>query len=389
MSSWIRIEPPRLRGSRLENRIATSPDLDGFFNTKNFYVDYDEKIQASPGILNIPAVSSLITLAWLTGAELEVAEIDTTFSESIRELRTIYESFYPGLLTGPGLIAESTPVIAPQGDGLTLLFSGGLDSTYSLFKSRPRHPRLLMVGGFDMNMDHPSDEGIWQKWKQVYGEFAEREEFTINFIRTNSRAILNEIAVDVDHGDRTSLKFWDALRHAPLLIGLAAPLSMGRFDELMISASRTPRRPPGPRFPYSSTPPSDESIAWAGLNVEHYGQVHRHEKVRALRELLKAGRIHFKSCWQLLEEFNCSSCHKCLRLIAMLLAEGVDPNTCGFDVDDLTLGRIWQKSSSWDWSRRRHHWSAWLDDLPAEIPDHHRIREFITWIQVFRQVARW
>lgn len=388
MSSWIRVDPARTRGSRIENQITISPDLAQYFNGLRFYVDFDEEIDAGPGILNIPAVASLITTAWLTGSQLEVGKLDSTYFENIRKLRSIYEGFYPGLIRGPGLVAESTPTIETQGDGLALFFSGGLDSTYSLFQLLERRPRLITVGGFDAHLDRAGDAETWRSWKRQFSLFSDNEGLKINFIRTNSRAILDEIAVDHEYRDRLPFAFWDSLRHAPLLLGLVAPLSMGRFHELVISASRTPARPPGAKYPYSSTPITDKANAWAGLRVTHFGEIFRHEKVRALLEVLREGRIKFRSCWKPIPG-NCSNCHKCLRLIAMLIAEGVDPNHVGFDVDDLTLGRIWQKSSTWDWPRRRHHWTAWLNDLPADVPDLYRIREFIKWMQEFRINSRW
>lgn len=417
MNKWIEIGDPILKGNRIENEITSSEDMQKYLKYSTFYAEYDEEIEWNPRILNIPAVSCLITLAWLTDSELRVGEIDPRFILSMEELHREYKKMYPGVLGGKLTVKRIEPMnpmeeeipqkpisifqrirdllkriihITPkeQSDlkksGLALFFSGGLDSTYSLYQLKERGPRLIMVGGFDVYMDRPRDEAIWKKWKTIYGEYAEREGLTINFIRTNSRACIKEGQVNLTYRNKLKLAFWDALRHAPLLIGLAAPLSVGRFNELVISASRTPEQPTT-LLPYSSAPNTDEKVAWADLKVTHYGQIHRYEKVNALLEPLREGKIIFKTCYKLCLNLNCSICEKCGRVITFLLAEGIDPNTCGFTVNDDTLKEIrkgFEKFIKWNY-RMQIHWLPWIKDLPDEVPDLYGIREFVEWMRDF------
>ena len=384
MSKWIKIGDPTLKGNKVENKITSSDGMRKYLKYSTFYAKYDEELEWNPSILNIPAVASLITLAWLTGAVIKVNDLDKKFADSMKLLYDEYNGMYPEALPGQ-LRVKRAHVNKSDADGLALFFSGGLDSTYSLYRLRDKSPRLIMIGGFDVYMDKPRDEAIWKKWKKTYGEFAEREGLKLNFIRTNSRALIREHAVDYNHRNKLKLSFWDALRHAPLLIGLAAPLSKGRFNKLVISASRTPEQPTT-KLPYSSAPNTDEKVAWADLKVTHYGQIHRYEKIKALLDPLRAGRITFKTCFKLHPDLNCSHCEKCGRVIAFLLAEGVDPNTCGFHVDDDTLKEIrrrFEKFIKWNY-RMKLHWVPWIKDLPEEVPDLYGIREFVTWMRDFK-----
>lgn len=381
MNEWIRIENAVLRGNRVENEIALSKGLVKYFKYNAFYAEYDEELQWIPSILNIPAVSCLITLAWLTGATLYVEELDYAFVESMKLLRREYDKMYPEVLSG-NLWVKTVHKNKSNVSGLALFFSGGLDSTYSLYQLRESSPRLIMVGGFDFYMDNSQDELIWKKWKETYGEFAEKEELKINFIRTNSRACVIESLVNGEYRNKLKLTFWDAIRHAPLLIGLAAPLSIGRFDELVIAASRTYEHPTT-MLPYSSAPNTDEKIAWATLRVIHHGRIHRYEKVRGLLEPLRDGRITLNTCYKPIPEFNCSECEKCGKVITFLLAEGIDPNTCGFEVDENTLGKIkreFEKYLKWNY-RMQLHWVPWKNDLPDEVPNLYGIKEFVEWIR--------
>lgn len=384
MSSWIKIGDPVLKGNKIENRITASDDMRTYLKYPIFYAEYDEKINFNPSILNIPAVSSLITLAWLTGTELRVGDLDKRFAKSMRLLYGEYNKMYPRVLTGQ-LRVKRVHENRSDTKGLALFFSGGLDSTYSLYQLKERIPRLIMIGGFDFYMDNPRDMPIWEKWKKIYGAFAEREGLKLNFIRTNSRACVKENFVNYGHRNKLKLAFWDALRHAPLLIGLAAPLSMRRFDELIISASRTSEHPTT-ILPYSSAPNTDEKIAWAGLKVVHYGQIHRYEKVRGLLEPLREGKIIFRTCFKLRLDLNCSECEKCGRGIASLLVEGINPNTCGFQVDENTLKKIrrkFEKFIKWNY-RMQLHWLPWINDLPDEIPYLYGIKEFVEWMRNFK-----
>lgn len=358
-----------LKGNRIENKLTVSEGLEKYFRHKLFYVQYDEEIQWNPSILNIPAVTSLITFAWLAGAELRVNDLDEVFAQNMKLLYREFNKMHRGALSGR-LVVKRAWENENDDDGLALFFSGGLDSTYSLYELMDQSPRLIMVRGFDYYMDRPKDEAVWRRWKKTYGAFAKKKGLTINFVETNSRACLREEIIDYDFKHLTTRNFWGAFHHGPLLIGLGAPLSMGRFNRLVISASRLPETPITLN-PYSSASNTDVRVAWTGMETIHFGQINRYEKVNALAEHLKTGEITIRTCWKAgTGEWNCSICEKCGRVLVFMLTAGVDPNICGFKFTDETLGLIKEKlknSKEW-WLRAKLHWHPWVESL-EEIPN--------------------
>ena len=118
--------------------------------------------------------------------------------------------------------------------------------------------------------------------------------------------------------------------------------------------------------------------------VVHYGEVYRHEKINALEEPLRRGEITLRVCYKpILDGWNCNICEKCARIICFLIALGIDPNTCGFEVDDKTLERVkvsFKKNYGWK-GRMKFHWLSWINSLTGEVPDKFKLREFIEWLR--------
>jgi hypothetical protein len=98
--------------------------------------------------------------------------------------------------------------------------------------------------------------------------------------------------------------------------------------------------------PYASHPSTDEKIRWSNIHVIHHGGITRQDKVLALGKYLNKKKIYLRVCWQeeeeliLINSLNCSKCEKCLRTIAAIVYSGIDPNTCGFQVDKSTFKRM-------------------------------------------------
>jgi hypothetical protein len=77
-----------------------------------------------------------LPLAWLTGSDIYVEELDRAFKESMDELQQVFKKMYP---MAPYATKINTQVLAQNRIGpvdpterTSLLFSGGVDSTYSL-----------------------------------------------------------------------------------------------------------------------------------------------------------------------------------------------------------------------------------------------------------------
>ena len=113
---------------------------------------------------------------------------------------------------------------------------------------------------------------------------------------------------------------------------------------------------------------ADELIVWADTVVKHDGYVKRHEKIMALSDYLKEGKHSLRVCKRSPLIDNCMNdnvCEKCLRTIVTLVFAGVDPNYCGFKIDESTFELIKKKWKSKEIANFSESW--W--ELQAIIPE--------------------
>jgi hypothetical protein len=346
-----------LTSRTLESRITTSRDLRKYFRHLAFFSSYDTDIAKSSSILNIPVLSTVLPLAWITGADVYVDEVDRTFAESMDALQREYKKMYPGVPFKTRLIAGELVSNTYSSDKTALLFSGGLDSAYSLFSNMTLKPILVMIfGAADVPISNVSFQGTLER---EYSDFSERDGLVIDFIRTNALEILD--VRRVDHlfwrfQRRYQGGYWNGMGYSLGHIGQVAPLSIGRFSRLIVAGAldrtkahddRTKRE-----YPDASYPSTDEKIMWSNMRVKHDASILRHQKASALKEFLIAHRLKLRPCGHAsdlysrkpqsphLSALNCSQCPKCLRTIAELALAGVDPNECGFCADRSTFNRM-------------------------------------------------
>jgi hypothetical protein len=382
----------RLSAGKVESHFDVSNDMKRYFESFDLYSSYDADIVSVKGILNIPAVATVLPLAWITGADVFVDELDEKFALSMRALQAQYKEIYPAAPFRTEIKADRLVKSEGSTQGTALLFSGGLDSTYSLYRNMALKPRLVIIlGVWDIPIsDVDFQEGIVRE----YSDYARREGLDINFVRTNALELFYTKNDEINflwerfQGSHEG-NFWDGLGFSLGHLCQAAPLSYGRFNQMLVSAgvdkSITMRD-----HPFASSPGADESIAWADLRVRHEGPVYRHEKTIYLRDHLNRGDVKLRVCWSSPEYLkknglmNCGRCEKCLRTIAALAYSGVDPNKCGFKMDESSFslmrfvleGRLLTRSAIKLW------WKPLQDVIPDEVSeDFHGSKSFFEWFK--------
>lgn len=375
----------------VRSRIVVSKDLRKYFRRLSFYSSYDGEIAASKGILNIPVLSIVLPLAWVTGADIYVDELDKAFADSMDVLQLEYQKIYPNAPFKTNLVVNNLTESADSPDNTALLFSGGLDSIYSLYSNMTLKPRLIMIFGTrDIPISHV---GFQERIRAEYTDFAKRENVDINFVRTNALELMDHnrmLHLWAKFEGKHEGDFWNGIGFSLGQIGQAAPLSIGRFNHLLISAACRNEAEFKREHPNASSPETDEKIAWANLRVKHDGHLHRYEKAASLKELLNNNRIKLRVCWSEPEFLfqhglmNCGKCEKCLRTIASLAHVGIDPNNCGFDVDGSTFesmkylleGKLLTQNSI----------KAWWKPLQLATPDEEELdvcgsKHFFEWFK--------
>lgn len=388
--SEIVIHDSKLTGRRLISRVTVSKRLEKYLKSFELFANYDTDIYANTSVLNIPLLSTVLPLAWLTGADIFVEELDKRYKEAMDALKHEFMRMYPKAPFTTNIMANSLVDNKIENinseERTAQLFSGGVDSTYTLITNIDLKPRLIMIWGLE-GYPYPYCPKYWEMIRTTYSEFAKRKGLIFNFIETNAREILNEKRIEHDfHELIYEGTFLARLQHSLVLLPLAAPLSIGRFNHLLIAASCDSTYPYD-KHPWASQPRTDEKIAWASLQVKHDGYIHRSKKIMNLiKEYLKDNKLLLRVCLDpehAREKLNCSSCEKCFRTIVPLVLAGIDPNNCGFKVDNSTfklMKSMFEKKKVNDMPQRE--WRALQAMIPDKIEnDLYGSREFFEWFK--------
>jgi len=156
-----------------------------------------------------------------------------------------------------------------------LLFSGGVDSTYSLLTHLDLKPRLIMMWGID-DYAYPQRAVHWEKAIEIYEQFAKRRGLILHLIKTNNSQLLHDKRIEHDfHEIMLNRRLRFTFQHSLMLLPPTAPLSIGRFDRVLIAATNDQTANDSRPIPSVSRPGTDEKILWADAEVTHDGYIHR------------------------------------------------------------------------------------------------------------------
>jgi len=329
---YIEIHEPQILEDRcVKSKISCSPEVGKYLDEDVFYATYSRNIgDVNPCILQIPAISNLVTLAWAVGADIHVEQIDGIYLESLAKIKTVLEKMYPGLPYSTEIYVDKVVWNSFSYEGMGLLFSGGLDSTTSFIRHREANPHLITVWGADIPI---WAERFWQQVAKRNKGFATSHGVNISFVKTNMCAFLNYTLLGIDFGRYLSDgSWWAGIQHGLGLLGLCAPLTIAEhIGTLVISSTHSADF----AYMWGSHPLIDNHVSWAGVKVVHDGyDLTRQEKIKALNDYIEntGDRPELRVCHSQCNDVNCGECEKCFRTIAGLVLEGVDPNECGFKV---------------------------------------------------------
>jgi hypothetical protein len=373
-----------LSGHKLASTVTVPKGLRKYFNSFRLFAHYNAQLRADSSILNIPLVSTILPLAWLTGTDVHVEKLDKKYVEAMNAIKHEFKQMYPRGKFTTNIIVDDLVENKTQSQGAALLFSGGVDSTYSLIRNIGLKPKLIMFEGVVGYQLDPSYKKHNQLVKQTYSDFAKRQGLTINFVETNIIGILNDSRITHDfHKILRGTKLWDSLQLPLVLLGLPAPLSTGRFNRLLIAADPSPTYDYD-KYPYASQPRINEKFAWADLRVIFDGYVHRFSKTSLIKEYLETHEYRLRVCNDPpLDRLNCSICEKCSRTIVPLVLEGIDPNNCGFEVNRSTFDSMrynLEKTKFEGWRAPRY--KVLQNLIPHEMETNlYGSRDFFMWLR--------
>lgn len=298
-----------------------------------FHLSYPQEIDLEklpPSIVDIPLITNVIAVIWLSGKEYVIEEMDQDLYYSLIKIKAFFKRFFyntswEGELKPNRLIKNTLPNTSPRS---AALFTGGLDSTTTVFRHFDENLTLL-----SFNDPH-----------QATVEFAKAHNLDFYTIYMNHDVFLKLTSLDKVSCD-ISKWFWDTSMGLSW-VGAAAPLlyAMG-IQVLYIPSGFTWRSfifPDGQTLLQPASPLIDENLSPMGLQVQHdVFTMTRTDKVRFISTFCTENNIskpklivcnrHQKAD---LSYSHCNKCTKCLLTMLDILAIGETLQEYGFTLSE-------------------------------------------------------
>jgi len=365
----IRLEEVQVKGADMTFKASFDDCLSTYFRSATLRVSYDEVVdEVDPGLAVIPFVSTVITVAWATGADVDLPGLDQRFFDSVEAVREVMKSWYPRL---PFSSRVHVGKIRRAGAGVAknqgLLYSGGLDSTASLIRHLDSRPVLMLVIGTpDLPVGKPEFDRMFLGQVQP---FVAGLGLKLHVARSSMLEMVNLETLNRDFGEAVGGYWWESVGHGLMLLGTCAPLTaVEEIGTLRIAASRVEEF----EEPWGSNPEVDEKVAWGRTSVIHDSHdISRQQKIELLvAPFSRKARVTIplrvcgsaKSRERLARNtLNCGRCEKCVRTIVGLLAEGINPKTCGFDMESFSARSLRVGLESGAVMLPKSVWDLWVD----------------------------
>jgi hypothetical protein len=334
----IVLDPPKVRGgNKIYCHFKCSGKVSKYFNENNFYMKLNANVDSVPqSILIIPALSNICPVAWITGADIYVEEIDQEFLEALNTVKKSFQKLYPKHSFKGDIKYKKIKKNKGYGKKKSgLFFSGGVDSMASYIRKRHEKPYLLTVRGADIPL---SETEGWRKVKSNNKQFAKKNGLYPLFIQSNLRSFLNESSLNKSYSKHGLKGWWGGIQHGLGTVGLSAPLAfikgMNRIyfasSPGIISVDNYLRFTPEPE---GSHPSIENNLKWGTTKVALESMdLNRLEKIGIIARYIKKNdpNLQLRVCWESKKGSNCGKCEKCTRTMASILSEGLNPSNHGF-----------------------------------------------------------
>lgn len=208
--------------------------------------------------------------------------------EQLPQYQEVYRHWHPDL---PEIAIEAENQIKRDDGQLSACFySGGVDSIYTVAKTKKQLDYLILAWGLDISH---RETDRWNKTVTLAQQFADGLDLKLIQVKTNVKNLETRVANN----------------HGAILISNG--ISLG-FKQLFVPASHSWEE----LFPWGSHPATDPLLSNGKTQTIHHGNVHRTEKTKAIIEL-KHGLDELRVC-NVHSDYNCGKCEKCLRTAVAL-----------------------------------------------------------------------
>ncbi|MFC6905724.1 hypothetical protein [Halalkalicoccus tibetensis] len=351
------------------------------------YVRYSQDVSEVPeGVLAVPLLSTLCPVAWITGSDLYIEEVDATFLRALPGLQRAFAELYPDapfagsptIHYKDGVDNESRDDVPGDGEA-GVLFTGGVDSTTTYLQHREKRPHLISV-----RKESETRANTWKLRRPMIEAFAEENDLRSHFVETNLKLLFDKFMLNLYYRHLLN-DSWDRTMYFGLgYPGFTAPITyLEGITELHQSVDYLPHD----RFPNSARPRLVENLRWADTVVES-GSVGltRQDKIERIGDYFagKDTAWRISSCDEGGESsLCCNECGTCLHTIIGFIVAGYDPADYGFDVDEGTFDRVKAHLNEQEFhadSVKARFWLELQDRADPDRVDHSPAAvEFVEW----------
>jgi len=381
-------------GKRVENYIHVFDNrIRKYFKSFNFYAEYDQDVSDVPlGILNIPALSATINIAWAVGCPIQLGEIDDVYLKGLECARKVFQTHisFKHLSFKTEINAEKIVENSFGINGKTaLLFSGGLDSTASHILRKPSE--TIMIWGYDI----PTH---WTEfWRRVIKTYSHLKPI---IIKTNGMELYDQDLLTQSFQGDFYVSYWSAFSFSINTLGVCAPIATNKVDTVMLASTFPSRHYHYPLHPFAYRPQliTDQYLGWA--DIKTFNVENEYDRVEKVKRIIKPkfdeyGPSIIRTCGNqkgLLsigegDLLNCNECTKCQRTIGALIVSGINPNLCGFQVKEETYKKIKKDIMNREgvYERVRYFWGPIQRNIPSHIEDDFNgSKKFLNWLKGYK-----
>jgi len=386
-------------GRRIVNHLEVDRKLGSFFKSCEFYAEYDRDVSDLPlGILNIPALSSVLHFAWAVGCDVKMGELDETHLRGLEKAKNIFSSnpAYKFLSFDGSLdVSKTTENTFEKQNRQSLLFSGGLDSTASQIRRKPE--RLIMIWGLDVPtswIGRGRTGGFWNRVVKTY------EHLPLTFIKSNTLEIY-DLSLLFSLGKENTAGYYAGFAYSLITFGLCPPATVGDVDNVMMASTYPTRQYGDPNYPFQNYKPHhlvDRHLGWA--NVETFDVETEYNRPEKVEKFIKphfdvngpsvirvCGHRSFLKARKDKSKLNCGICDKCGRVITTLSNYGINPTACGYDVHEKTFAQIKNNIvyKRYNPEKERYFWGEIKKHINKNIEnDFYGSRNFLKWLEEYK-----
>ena len=386
MKDFIRLTEAVQIDRRIQYRFESSLPL---FVKKDFYVEYTRDFQApSAGILAMPFASVMISISWMTGADLEMDVLDEAFAESLGKAKLYFQKWFSNKWSFAGALKARTEKNEGGGRREAMLYSGGMDALTTYIGHRSQKPVLFSFFGADIPLDQTK---LVKDCRKSFEDFAQNEGIDLWCIESNLWSLFDHKKLK-----QWAENWWGQAAHATVLGALTAPVCYRDVGRLWIASSHVRD---SVDYGWGSDYHLDNLLCWAGTRMEQdLPDKTRFQKVKLFAQhpdLHRYLRVCF-TWWKWSgDQINCCSCEKCYRTVCELLLNGADPAGCNFKVTEDMFRDM--KTSL----QKRHAYYTYFHGVPAALEfwrdirraaagyegfDRPASKEFFKWLKDFKRL---